>query len=170
VKNFNEPIIRRAAEADLPAITELFAGTVRNINSKNYTEKEIRIWASGADNLNMWKKRIERQYFVVSEVYGIITGFSSIEPDGYLDFLYVHKDYQRHGFAKALLEEIERKAIEQKNTLVFIHVSKTARGFFEKHGYKYEGDEVSPGFEYVNGKTIPVDDVTFINSKMVKLL
>lgn len=160
--------LRTAAEDDIPAIGRLFSETVRNVNAKDYTEEEIRAWSSSGENTGMWKKRIVRQYFMVAEINGVIAGFSSIEPNGYLDFMYVHKDYQRMGVAKALLEEIERKAIEQNNAEIFSHVSKTAKGFFEKSGYKYSGDIISPGYIYSNGEVKPCDGVEFINSIMVK--
>jgi len=164
----NSITIRTARENDIAAIGWLFSETVRNVNAKDYTEDEIRAWSSSGENTAMWKKRIDEQYFIVAEINGIIAGFSSIDPKGYLDFMYVHTDYQRMGVAKKLLREIERKAYQQKNTSIFSHVSKTARVFFEKSEYKYSGDIVSPGFIYSNGKITPYDKVEFINSIMVK--
>lgn len=51
---------------------------------------------------------------------------------GYLDRLYVHKDFQRKGIATALCEELER-AVSCKITT---HASITAKPFFENRGYK----------------------------------
>jgi len=160
--------LRTANENDIPAIGLLFSETVRNVNSKDYTEDEIRAWSSSGENTAMWKKRIGEQYFIVAEINGVIAGFSSIDPSGYLDFMYVHKDHQRSGVASALLNEIETKAKEQKNTRIFSHVSRTARGFFERSGYRYSGEVVSPGFIYSEGRNVPYPEVEFVNSIMVK--
>ena len=61
---------------------------------------------------------------------GKITGFADIDENGYLDHLFVHKDYQGKGIASALCSRIEEsfKRIET-------HASITARPFFEKRGY-----------------------------------
>jgi putative acetyltransferase len=107
----------------------------------------------------MWKKRIKEQYFILAVINDVISGFGSIATDGYLDFMYVHKDYQRMGVAKSLLDEIERKAIEQKNPQVYSHVSKTAKGFFEKYGYEHKEDLRDV-----------YKDIIFINALMVKEL
>lgn len=156
----NKILIRRAVENDIPAITELFRSTIQSINSKDYTKEQIEVWSAGAENTKRWRESIEKQYFIVAEIEGIMTGFGSITTDGYLDFMYVHKDYQRVGIASALLAEIERKAAGQKNAEIYSDVSKTAKGFFEKMGYHCR--------EVVKDKA--VNGVIFENNVMVKKL
>lgn len=51
---------------------------------------------------------------------------------GYLDRLYVHKDYQGIGIATALCEELEASV---ESATVTTHASITARPFFEDRGY-----------------------------------
>lgn len=62
----------------------------------------------------------------------LILGFGDIDKTGYLDRLYVHKDYQRQGIASAICDELER-AVEVP--VITTHASITAKGFFEKRGY-----------------------------------
>ena len=154
----NRILIRRAVENDLPAITDLFRKTIQTINSKDYTKEQVKVWSAGADNTKRWSESIEKQYFILAEIVSVVVGFGSITTDGYLDFMYVHKDYQRVGIARALLSEIEKKAVEQKNAEIFSHVSKTAKGFFEKMGYVCR--------EVVTDKA--VNGVMFENNVMVK--
>lgn len=148
--------LRTAVFGDIPAIVEMYRGTVHTVNAKDYTPAQIKVWADGAVNYPRWEKAINEQYFVIAEINTtpglkpdpslkkegnkIIAGFSSIAKDGYLDFMYVSKDYQRCGVASTLLNEIERKAREQKNPEIYSHVSKTARGFFQKMGYEHKED------------------------------
>jgi len=149
--------IRRAAENDIAAITKLYDETVKSVNARDYTPQQIDVWASSAKNISRWQTAVKEQYFILAEVNNTplplvqakgltsslpsqegntnLVGFSSIAPDGYLDFMYVSKDFQRCGVASALLCEIENKAHEQNNNLIYAHVSATARGFFEKNGY-----------------------------------
>ncbi len=152
--------IRKAEEKDVEGISELYYGTVRSINSKDYSEKEIEVWSSSAFNFERWKKNIAEQYFLVAEEEeedNLIIGFSSITPEGYLDFMYVHKDFQRRGVASGLLSGIEEKASEQNNEEIYYHVSRTAKEFFEKSGYVYSGDN-----------TETFKGVVFVNNIMIK--
>jgi len=155
----NEIKLRTASQSDIKDIIALYQGTVRNINIKDYSPEQINVWAGGADNYERWQSAIKEQYFVLAEINGKLAGFSSIAKDGYLDFMYVHKDFQRFGVASELLNEIEKKAAEQNNAEIYSHVSKTARGFFEKMGYKH-----------IKDLNDPYKGVMFINALMLKKL
>ncbi len=138
--NNNQIELRTAVFEDIPAIVEMYRATVHAVNAADYTPAQIKVWADGAVNYPRWEKAINEQYFVLAEIDGKLAGFSSIAKDGYLDFMYVSKDYQRRGVASTLLTEIESKAAEQKNPEIYSHVSKTARGFFLKMGYEHKED------------------------------
>ena len=132
--------IRTAVFDDIPNIVEMYRQTVFTVNAKDYSPTQIRVWADGAVNFPRWEAAIKDQYFVLAEIEGKLAGFSSIAKDGYLDFMYVSKDYQGCGVATLLLNEIERKAEEQNNPEIYSHVSKTAKGFFLKMGYVHKED------------------------------
>lgn len=136
----NQIELRTAVFDDIPAIVEMYRRTVHSVNAADYTPAQIKVWADGAVNFPRWEKAIKEQYFVLAEIDGKLAGFSSIAKDGYLDFMYVSKDHQRCGVASMLLNEIERKAVEQRNPQIYSHVSKTARGFFQKMGYEHKED------------------------------
>lgn len=136
----NQIELRTAVFDDIPAIVDMYRGTVHSVNAADYTPAQIKVWADGAINYPRWEKAINDQYFVLAEIDGKLAGFSSIAKDGYLDFMYVSKDYQRCGVALTLLNEIERKAAEQRNPEIYSHVSKTAKGFFQKMGYEHKED------------------------------
>ena len=153
ILNFNMDIkIRRARESDSEEIGNMYFDTVNAINSKDYPKEKIDVWAASGKKFDKWKKKISEQYFLVAEADNIITGISSIDQTGYLDFMYVHKDYQRMGIAQALLNEIERKASEQKNSEIWAYVSLTADPFFKKNGYVFTGEKiiVIQGVEFVD--------------------
>lgn len=130
--------IYRATKQDVGIITQLFRDTIQNINSKDYPADEIDDWSSWWTDHDKWQERIEEQYFIKAMIDNNTVGFSSLATDGYLDLLFTHKDYQRHGVAGNLIKKIERKAKEQGNDLIYSDVSITAKVFFEKHGYVVE--------------------------------
>jgi len=150
--NNNGIEIFRANENDVEAITQLFRDTIQNVNAKDYPPDEIDDWSGWWTAHNKWKERIETQYFIKATFKNNVVGFSSLANDGYLDFMFTHKDYQRHGIAANLLSKIERKARLQGNKTIYSDVSLTAKGFFEKHGYIVEKQQLkrSKNKELVN--------------------
>ncbi len=152
-------IIRQATESDSAEIGQLYYDTVRTINAKDYSDKEIEIWSELGKKHEVWKRKISEQYFLVAVTDNKIVGIASIEENGYLDFMYVHKDYQRMGIAARLLEGIEKKAAEQNNEEIWAYVSITANPFFENNGYVYTGEKI-----------ITVQGVDFVDRIMKKKL
>ena len=130
--------IYRATKQDVGKITQLFRDTIQNVNSKDYPEDEIEDWSSWWTDHDKWQERIEKQYFIKAMIEDKIVGFSSLATDGYLDFMFTHKDYQRQGVSANLISKIEKKAKGQGNNLIYSDVSITAKGFFERHGYIVE--------------------------------
>jgi putative acetyltransferase len=130
--------IHRATKHDVGMITELFRDTIQQVNAKDYPPDEIDDWSSWWTDHDQWQKRVEEQYFIKAMMDDKMVGFSSLASDGYLDFMFTHKDYQWRGVAGNLLRKIERKAKEQGNALIYSEVSITAKQFFEKHGYIVE--------------------------------
>ena len=56
-----------------------------------------------------------------------------MDKTGYLDRLYVHKDFQRKGIATAICRELEKSVDSEK---IITHASITAKPFFLNRGYK----------------------------------
>jgi putative acetyltransferase len=127
--------IRQAKNDDIVEVTRLFYETIQTINSRDYPQDEIDDWSSWHTDYDKWNERILEQYFIVATRDNKIVGFASLATDGYLDLMFVHKDYQRQGIANQLLLELEKKAIEQNNQEIYSEVSITAKDFFEKHGF-----------------------------------
>lgn len=134
--------LRQAIESDVENITQLFFDTIQNINIRDYSQEEVDDWSSWKVDIDKWKEKMQEQYFVVAEMNNKIVGFSSLAKDGYLDFMFVHKDNQGQGVARALLSEIERKAMEQNNNMIYSDVSITAKGFFESKGFIVERQQL----------------------------
>lgn len=142
--------LREANIDDRDRIRDLFLDTITSVNTKDYNKDQIRIWSSGYNDLKQWNKKLKEQFFLIAEIDGDIAGFASLAIDGYLDFLYVHKDHQRKGVATTLLKGLEEKADQEGLKLIASDVSITARPFFEQHGFKvtqeqrrkYEGVEI----------------------------
>ena len=60
-----------------------------------------------------------------------------MDDTGYLDRLYVHKDFQRQGIATAICDRLEAALSPEPSPVQFTtHASITAKPFFEKRGYR----------------------------------
>jgi len=129
-------IIRIATESDIPNITKLFYETIQTVNIKDYSLEELDAWSSVHNDTNKWKQKIDEQFFIVAQLNNDLVGFGSLTKDGYIDLMYVHKAHQRKGIAKKLYSEIEQKAIEQKNRIIYSDVSITAKEFFKSIGFQ----------------------------------
>lgn len=126
-------MIRKYSSSDCKYLAELFYQTVHTVNAKDYTKEQLDVWATGCVDLEEWDKSFSEHYTVVAVENGVIAGFGDMDESGYLDRLYVHKDYQNQGIATAICDELEQSVRADKIT---IHASITAKPFFEHRGYK----------------------------------
>src|SRR3954469_12163229 len=152
--------IRKATPEDISELKKLYIGTITTVNPKDYNEEQIKVWASTAERTESLLRRINEQYFfVVENDDKKITGFASLDKTGYLDLLYVHKDFQRTGIAKQLLEQIIDTAMELNIFRLETDASITAKPFFEKHG-----------FRTLHQQTVTINNVDLINYRMEKVI
>lgn len=151
--------IKKATVVDTQAITELFYETITSINVKDYEAQQIETWASSAENKGFWQEQIEKQYFIIAENIDYILGFASLTVEGYLDFMYVHKNHQKQGIASALLENILTEAYRLNLTKIWTDASITARPFFLNKGFVIEKiyTKISKGVAFEN--TIMVREI-----------
>ncbi|MGL4453185.1 MAG: GNAT family N-acetyltransferase [Sarcina sp.] len=125
-------IIREYKVADSKELADLFYNTVHTVNRRDYTKEQLDVWASGRIDLANWNQSFQENYSIVATNDKFIIGFGDIDKTGYLDRLYVDKDYQGKGIATAICDRLEKVAQGR----VITHASITARPFFEKRGYK----------------------------------
>lgn len=126
--------LRRYKSDDCEMLAKLFYDTVHTVNSRDYTEEQLNVWATGYADLNVWDASFKEHFTVVAEDEGKIVGFGDIDFAGYLDRLYVHKFYQRRGIASAICDRLESSC----ECNITTHASITARPFFENRGYRVE--------------------------------
>lgn len=105
--------IRRLAAQDIPEMRKLFRATVLTVNSKDYTKEEVEDWASCRDSVEHWKELLAKNdYIGALDGQGGIVGFSSMNAEGYLHSMFVHKDWQGKGVATLLLSEVEKSLVD----------------------------------------------------------
>ena len=125
--------LRPYSPLDGPDLMRLFYDTIHTICAADYSPAQLDAWAPEDRNATAWDAALRSRTTLVAEEDGQILGFGSIGPDGYLDLLYVHRNYQRQGVAAALCVALETLYPVKRVT---VHASKTARPFFEARGYR----------------------------------
>ena len=125
-------IVRKYRPSDVIEVTDLFYDTVHAVNKKDYTKEQLAVWANGKVDLAKWNKSLMEHYSLVAIENGVLVGFGDIDKTGYVDRLYIHKDYQGKRIASVLCDELENMV--QCDGLT-THASITAKPFFEKRGY-----------------------------------
>ena len=129
------PTLRPYLPEDCPALAHLFYETVHTACAADYTPAQLEAWAPGSGpDLAAWDASFQAHTTLVAEIGGRLAGFGDLDPvTGYLDLLYVSKDFQRRGVATALCNALEQASRARPFST---HASRTARPFFEKRGYR----------------------------------
>ncbi|MBM6721640.1 GNAT family N-acetyltransferase [Pseudoflavonifractor phocaeensis] len=113
---------------DCPALAELFYHTVHTVCVRDYTQSQLDAWADGRVELAAWNASFLEHTTLVAVEGETIVGFADLAADGYLDRLYVHRDWQRRGVASALCDALPGARVTR--------ASLTARPFFERRGWR----------------------------------
>lgn len=120
-------VIREYISSDCERLADLFFQTVHTVNAKDYTKEQLNVWATGNVDLSVWNNSFLEHYTLVAVENDVIVGFGDIDNTGYLDRLFVHKDYQRQGIATALCDGLEA-GFDKVTT----HASITASDYFRR--------------------------------------
>ncbi|MBP1930851.1 GNAT family N-acetyltransferase [Ammoniphilus resinae] len=154
--------VRRFIDSDIGQIVSLFYETVHSINAQDYTQEQLHAWAPTDEKrikMVSWKDSMNNNIAYVAEIKGVIVGFSDMTYDGYLDRLFIHKDFQGQGIASNLLNILESEARKLRILEIYTDASITAKPFFERHGYRT-----------IHSQTVERRGVQLNNFKMMKTL
>ncbi|MCB0633916.1 MAG: GNAT family N-acetyltransferase [Lewinella sp.] len=149
--------IRQATPSDYDAIAELFTNTILQVNIRDYSDEQVKVWSSRVKDRPRWLAKIRDQYFLLAEEGKTLLGMGSITPGGYLDILFVSHLHQGKGVARRLMEQLEHYARQQDLKQIRSDVSITARPFFE-----------GMGFSLVRPQQVKIEGMIFDNFVMKK--
>ncbi len=125
--------IRRFRDSDAVQLARLHRSTIRNVNSKDYPQHHIRVWASRVSAHKFRTSASDHERFVALEK-GKIIGFAEYKNNDLMG-LYIHKDYTGTGVGKKLLQRLEADAYNHGIRTLNCSSTITAHRFYEKNGY-----------------------------------
>jgi putative acetyltransferase len=130
--------IRRAVQADSPAIHDVHLSSIRGICAAVYTPEQVHDWTVNK-KADGYVVAIGTHDFFVAEQHGRVVGFSEFAaPDREIRALYVHPDFVGKGVGHALLCRAEEAARSARIASVRLHSTVNAVSFYEAHGYGVE--------------------------------
>ncbi|WP_264552367.1 GNAT family N-acetyltransferase [Flavobacterium sp. N2038] len=150
-------IFKKATISDLKEMQQLYIETIQSVCKNDYNPEQIEAWIYGVKNTDRWVEVIETQFVLLAIIENQIAGFGTLKGGNYIDFFYIHKDFQRQGIAAKLLIELELEAKNQHSKIITSDISITAKPFFEKKGFITKAEQ----------KNIRLN-ATLINYKMEK--
>lgn len=150
---------RQAVISDLEEMQKMYIETIQSVCKNDYNTAQIEAWISGVKNTERWNAVIETQFVLLAIIKNKIAGFGTLKDGNYIDFFYIHKDFQRQGIADKILNELEIEARKHHSKIITSDISITAKPFFEKKGFVVKAEQ----------KNIRLD-VELINFKMKKEL
>ena len=130
--------IRDMYDAEADQLWRLFHATVRSVNLADYSPQQVAAWSPENRDMDQWRVRMAEIAPFVALSGDQIVGYSDLQSDGLIDHLFVHKDWQGQGVARALMNEVFRRAKARGIRELHAFVSITARPVFEGYGFFVE--------------------------------
>ncbi|MCF2910748.1 GNAT family N-acetyltransferase [Pseudoalteromonas sp. DL2-H2.2] len=140
-------------------IADLFHAAVHAIDDEVYGSAQKAVWAPSPPDYAFWSQRLAKKQPWVALSNDQVVGFIELDPDGHIDCTYVHPDFQGIGVAGALYDKVEKQAIKQGLSRLYVEASIPARHFF-----------AARGFSLVKRNQIERQGVTLVNFSMEKHL
>lgn len=148
--------IRPYSPQDLNQILKLFYDTVHTVNTHDYSQVQVDTWAPKNPNKDLWNTTLSNNLSLVALVDNEVVGFIDLEKSGYLNRLFIHKDFQSKGIASKLLKELLPLS---DHSIITVDSSITALPFFLRHG-----------FQIMRKQSVTKDSIDFTNYHMTKIL
>jgi putative acetyltransferase len=139
----SELLIRPFRPSDTVEIIQLFREVVHTVGARYYSQEQVAAWAPienwtddeiEADR-QRWQKNLEANITLVAEIDSIMVGFADMAKTGYLDHMYVRKEYQTRGVGYRLFKELEKTAREIGLSKITTHASVMAMPLAKRMGF-----------------------------------
>jgi len=128
--------MRPMLRADVPLLAEIFRSSIEELTAEDYSEAQQEAWASAADDENDFGARLAGELTLVATYDGTPVGFGALAGNKSIDMLYVHPAAAGQGAGAMLCDALEKLAAVRGSKELTVEASDTARGFFEKRGFK----------------------------------
>ena len=134
--------IRDYVESDAEVLWDIFYNTIRNVNSRDYSQAQVKAWAPDSLPDNVWKNRMDGLSPFIAEIEDVVVGYTDLQSDGLIDHFFCHHEYQGRGVGRALMGHVMEVGQSRGVSRYYSEVSITARPFYEHMGFKVSNERV----------------------------
>jgi putative acetyltransferase len=127
--------IRRYRAGEEGDLWSVYSAATRESVARDYHPDLIERWAPRKKDMTEWVDRLALKRPFVAVVEKQIVGMAEIDPDGFIDYFYVHPGWQGRGIGTALLGALESEVAKTGVTMIRADVSVTAKSFFLSRGF-----------------------------------
>ena len=135
-------VIRRYNRGEESAVWKVYFAATHESNARDYHADLIDRWAPLDPDTGQWADRLAQKNPFVAVVDEEIVGMAEIEPDGFIDYFYVHPRWQDRGIGKALLATLESEAAKLGVSVISADVSITAKALFLVEGFPHHRGQI----------------------------
>ena len=129
--------VRAARPDDAAAMADLYQRSVRALGPTDYSAEQVQAWAGAGPTAERFEALMSdgRRGLVAISDDGRLVGFTDVEADGHIHFLYVAPEARGRGVADALLDAVETLAAQTGIIRLHSEASEAARRFFARRGF-----------------------------------
>lgn len=131
----SQPALRPYLPEDAEIAAAIFVAAIEQLTADDYSEDQQEAWASAADDLETFARRLASQLTLIATLDGSPVGFASLKGADHLDLLYVHPDYVGRGVGATLADALEKLAGARGAKALTVDASDNAAEFFARRGY-----------------------------------
>jgi putative acetyltransferase len=135
--------LRTYQEADAPVLAGLFRDAVLITGRNAYTREQVEAWASFADDLEAFRRRLGRGITLVALEGDETIGFGQLDPTGHIALLATAPRHGRKGVATTVCRELESLAVKAGQSRLRTEASLIALPLFTRLGFVVEAKELA---------------------------
>ena len=132
--------IRQATKKDYDDIADVMFEAVRHGRSA-YSQAQRQAWVPEPRSGVEWVERLHCQSVFVAEISKQVIGFMSLVRNGYIDFAYIRPSSQGSGVFRCLYESVEKLAVKDGESRLWVHASMMAQPAFSAMGFSIKKKE-----------------------------
>lgn len=128
--------IRKYQNSDLPALANIYRGSIRHLGTESYSKEQVEVWSSFSDDIQDFENWLKgATTFVAVDSNNACVGFGGLEEHGRISSLFVASEWMRKGVGTGLLGRLLEEARLHALTMVTTEASEFSRPLFEKCGF-----------------------------------
>ncbi len=128
-------LIRRIRDGEELGLRSIFHSSVHDHGRTHYSSEQRSAWAPATFDSEAWVTLMRSLRPWVVETADGLVAYGDLQPNGYIDHLYVAGSQGRKGFGSALMGHLLAEAKASGIDPIHARVSLTAQPLFLKHGF-----------------------------------